>query len=578
MLVVMAAIGTEIKYDRPRHSTIGLSGRLPSHRGVGSEPPAPEGADVVCIVMVTRGVGTATTAGSKRFQMLPMGPRVRRGEENNIVCIEQRSEIFPIELPSLAPCWLGTTSALLVGASSGRGLGRAGLGQRALGSSVTSCLQIHIGPTWSALETFISFAKKLPCPDLYDVVEGYMKISMELVRLALCLLSSMVSQGAESAREVYAHFTFSQGLGRLARRRVKKGRPDIRMAYVQFAVSFLVSGDPATVGHILEVKELLPEILTSGISEDRLSVVSLILSTLKSRVVKNKAVTKTQKVRFFTAVLLADLATLYRWDGIVDASTEEDDDSAVCSSRKNGISFHDPSYGTAGRYGPLDTGHRHTVLDLSAFQQTFMGLSIVSEEGERGAVPPLLQHQGLHLALELPSSKFSWVSSTSTSTSFHSPIHIPLDPNAGETESSSGERPVLFLLLRMLVSSSSSQLRSLTKMLLLKRHITCRSSAFNTMTSAESAAGGTTHTAADRGRCYTASQRHANNNTLMKPVDVCELPRVSVDGFSPVLLVFFPFRSSLILCSRSSFLDSDCQLDTMAVMSGRTWTAGEKDV
>ena len=29
------------------------------------------------------------------------------------------------------------------------------------------------------LETFILKAKQLPCPDLYDVVEGYIKISME---------------------------------------------------------------------------------------------------------------------------------------------------------------------------------------------------------------------------------------------------------------------------------------------------------------------------------------------------------------------------------------------------------------
>ena len=31
----------------------------------------------------------------------------------------------------------------------------------------------------AGLDTFITTAKKLPCPDLYDVVEGYIKISME---------------------------------------------------------------------------------------------------------------------------------------------------------------------------------------------------------------------------------------------------------------------------------------------------------------------------------------------------------------------------------------------------------------
>ncbi|KAJ3591352.1 hypothetical protein NHX12_009297, partial [Muraenolepis orangiensis] len=607
-----------------------------------------------------------------------------------------------------------------------------------------------------ALETFISFAKKLPCPDLYDVVEGYIKISMEcaeifklltaekqvpketmlvfqslemillrtasdlshlsmvgntvvkklcstmrvvqeslrsenleMVRLTLRLLSAMVSQGSEAAREVYAHFNFSQGLGRLARRKDRQGRPDIRMAYIQFAVSFLVSGDPATVAQILEVKDLLPEILNSGVSADRLSVVSLILTTLKSRVVKNKGVTKTQKVRFFTAVLLADVASLYRWDGIVDATAEDDHMTGqspeqagrtavrdlvhsflleICSSRKNGISFHDPSFGTAGRPGniillqflgglkptedplveelvvktlraspdilgrffkesrysfaprvqsawkdnvqllkkiyeaqpeiwsvfrtrefipiprlvamitvtsvppvcskafftaglnisntmvhnitlsmmsfilrraeknvdflldrtmwqssevysldtmePLLQQYRETISkilpDMTNIVSNWQSLSkreeleekldkkvkgtetpgektsaavlaanptevillkalllhvmclyqkvaphlvsIVSEEGVRGEVPPVLQHQVLQLALQLPSSKFSWVRLQ----------------NAVETESTSGEKPVLFLLLKMLVCSSSTELRNLTKRLVLK--------------------------------------------------------------------------------------------------------------
>ena len=40
--------------------------------------------------------------------------------------------------------------------------------------------------------------------------------------------------------------------------------------------------------------------------------------------------------------------------------------------------------------------------------------------------------------------------------------------NAVETESSSGEKPVLFLLLKMLVSSRNAPLRRLTKRLVLK--------------------------------------------------------------------------------------------------------------
>lgn len=35
----------------------------------------------------------------------------------------------------------------------------------------------------AGLERFISTAKKLPCSDLYDVVEGYIKISMECAEI-----------------------------------------------------------------------------------------------------------------------------------------------------------------------------------------------------------------------------------------------------------------------------------------------------------------------------------------------------------------------------------------------------------
>uniref|UniRef100_A0A673CAG6 URB1 ribosome biogenesis homolog n=1 Tax=Sphaeramia orbicularis TaxID=375764 RepID=A0A673CAG6_9TELE len=284
------------------------------------------------------------------------------------------------------------------------------------------------------LETFISTAKKLPCTGLYDVVEGYIKISMEcteifkllegekqaesemmlifeslemillrtasdlshfnmvgnaivkkthpgpsvsdvlysvilrFVRQCLSFLSALVSQGPEAAREVFSHI-YIKALSGLARRKDKRGRPDVRMAFVQFVLSFLVSGDNATIGHILEIKE----ILNTGLKEDRMSIVNLILSTLKSRVVLNKAISKTQKVRFFTPAVLSSLASLYKWSGIEDATTDNEDMTAdsqlsgaalvrdlvhnflldLCCSRKHGISFHDASFGTVGRAGNI---------------------------------------------------------------------------------------------------------------------------------------------------------------------------------------------------------------------------------
>uniref|UniRef100_A0A8C7M8L1 URB1 ribosome biogenesis homolog n=1 Tax=Oncorhynchus kisutch TaxID=8019 RepID=A0A8C7M8L1_ONCKI len=286
------------------------------------------------------------------------------------------------------------------------------------------------------LDTFITTAKKLPCPDLYDVVEGYIKISMEcseifkllegdkqmesemmlifqslemillrtasdlshfsmvgftivkkavssymkliqtslhsenhrFVRHCLSFLSAMVSQGADTAREVFSHFHFTKGLSALAKRKDKMGRPDVRMAYTQFALSFLVSGDNVTIGQLLEMKDFLPDILSSGLKEDRISTVNLILSTLQTKVVQRQAISKTQKVRFFTPSLLAQIASLYRWNGIVTGLNPGNAEEAgkmvvrklvhnfllnLCCSRKHGISFYDPSFGTAGRAGNI---------------------------------------------------------------------------------------------------------------------------------------------------------------------------------------------------------------------------------
>ncbi|XP_058679879.1 nucleolar pre-ribosomal-associated protein 1 [Ammospiza caudacuta] len=290
------------------------------------------------------------------------------------------------------------------------------------------------------LETFVSIAKTLPSPQVYDVVEGYVKISMEcaeifrlldgerkpesemllifqaleaiLLRTAsdlshfsvvgmnivkklihsymklvyaalysenhrvsrgcLTLLSAMVAQGPDSARDVYSHFDFNNKyLPGLLKRRCKQGRPDVRMAYIQFALSFLIAGDNAILAQVLELKDFIPAILRSEIKEDRVSTVNLLLSTLTAKVVHNKNISKTQKVRFFTAEVLLHISSLYRWNGITDVSPEdlkvaqgsEEMGKAMvrelvhsflmdlCCSLKHGITFYDPSLGTSGKGG-----------------------------------------------------------------------------------------------------------------------------------------------------------------------------------------------------------------------------------
>ncbi|CAI5772653.1 pre-ribosomal-associated 1 [Podarcis lilfordi] len=292
------------------------------------------------------------------------------------------------------------------------------------------------------LETFISRAKSLPSAEQYDVVEGYIKVSVEcaeilklldgerrpesemllifqalesillrtasdlshfsvvgmnivkklinsymrliyaalyseshrLSRQCLILLSAVVSQGPDAARDVYSHFDFNNKfLPSLVKRRDYKGKPDVRMAYIQYAVSFLIAGDNTILVHVLELKDFIPDIFRTGLKEDRISTVSLLLSTLATKVVHNKNISKTQKVRFFTVEVLNHIASLYRWNGITDVSTEDvvatqDPEEAgkilvrklvhnflldLCCSLKHGINFYDPSLGTSGRGGNL---------------------------------------------------------------------------------------------------------------------------------------------------------------------------------------------------------------------------------
>ncbi|XP_050188089.1 nucleolar pre-ribosomal-associated protein 1 [Myiozetetes cayanensis] len=292
----------------------------------------------------------------------------------------------------------------------------------------------------SGLETFVSVAKTLPSPEVYDVVEGYVKISMEcaeifklldgerrpesemllifqaleaillrtasdlshfsvvgmnivkklihsymklvyaalysenhrLSRGCLTLLSAMVAQGPDSARDVYSHFDFNNKyLPGLLKKRCNKGRTDVRMAYIQFALSFLIAGDNGVLTQVLELKDFIPGIFRSEVKEDRVSTVNLLLSTLRTKVVQNKSITKTQKVRFFTAEVLIHIASLYRWNGITDVSpgdlevtqsSEEVGKTMVrelvhnflmdlCCSLKHGITFYDPSLGTSGKGG-----------------------------------------------------------------------------------------------------------------------------------------------------------------------------------------------------------------------------------
>ncbi|XP_023561351.1 nucleolar pre-ribosomal-associated protein 1 isoform X2 [Octodon degus] len=332
------------------------------------------------------------------------------------------------------------------GAVSATGAAKRARTEELTGVRFKALLRDPQGPG-QGLEAFVSAAKKLPQEDVYDVVEGYIKISVEcaeifqllsgekrpesevllifqvleaillrtasdlshfhvagtnivkklmnnhmkliceslyasgyrVARSCLNLMAAMVTQGPEAARDVCSHFDLNKkNLYALATKRDSKGVPDVRLAYIQFALSFLIAGDDSTIGQVLELKEFIPCIFSSGIKEDRISTINILLSTLQAKVVHNKNITKTQKVRFFTGQLLVHIASLYNWNGIADVTPENSENTKLsaeeagkamvrelahnflldlCCSFKHGINFYDASLGTFGRGGNLTLLH-----------------------------------------------------------------------------------------------------------------------------------------------------------------------------------------------------------------------------
>ncbi|XP_051006192.1 nucleolar pre-ribosomal-associated protein 1 [Acomys russatus] len=316
-----------------------------------------------------------------------------------------------------------------------------------------------------ALEAFVSAAKQLPQEGMCDVVEGYIKISMEcaevfqllsgekrpesevllifqvfeaillrtasdlahfhvvgtnivkklmnnhmkiiceslyasgyrMARACLDLMAAMVTQGPEAARDVCSCFDLNKkALYTLVTKRDSKGVHDVRLAYIQFALSFLIAGDDTTIGQVLELKEFIPCIFSSGIKQDKISTINILLSTLKTKVIYNKNITKTQKVRFFTGQFLNHIASLYNWNGVMDVVPENTESAEVsaeeagkamvrdlvhnflvdlCCSRKHGISFYDASLGTSGRGGNLTL--LHFLLSLKTAAEDELVASLV---------------------------------------------------------------------------------------------------------------------------------------------------------------------------------------------------------
>uniref|UniRef100_A0A8B9K6W6 URB1 ribosome biogenesis homolog n=1 Tax=Astyanax mexicanus TaxID=7994 RepID=A0A8B9K6W6_ASTMX len=226
----------------------------------------------------------------------------------------------------------------------------------------------------AGLEIFVRTGKKLPCAGLYDVVEGYIKISAEC-----CEIVELLEGESQSVTELMLIFRSLE----LILLRTASDLSHFSMVGTTVVKKILsthaklLQSSLCSVNHqfVRQCLSLLSAMVSQGANSARevfsILVFSKSLNSLARQrdrtVVHNPAINKSQKLRFFSAATLAQIASLYKWNGIVDSSTVDSQGEGkllvrelvhnflldLCCSHKHGIGFHDPSLGTATRAGNL---------------------------------------------------------------------------------------------------------------------------------------------------------------------------------------------------------------------------------
>ncbi|CAG5136530.1 unnamed protein product, partial [Candidula unifasciata] len=197
------------------------------------------------------------------------------------------------------------------------------------------------------------------------------------IKAALRLLTSMVrlsdrAKKAVQSRLNFAHATFPP----IFRRRNRKDPNDVRSCAVALTLSFLQDSDLSTISSLVQQRTFLQQVI-GGLKYDRHDLVLETLATLLDKVVTLPGLTKTEKVKLFSEMVLKQLCELYDWQGptgwvpggkkrkkddeprVIPEGFSEDQEAVanvahaflleVCCSHKHGLNFYDKSLGTGNR-------------------------------------------------------------------------------------------------------------------------------------------------------------------------------------------------------------------------------------
>lgn len=180
----------------------------------------------------------------------------------------------------------------------------------------------------------------------------------------LKLLTTIVTFSKSLAKEILLHVNFNVAtLEVITKPNVEKD--SVRSCFINFLMSFLVEGEHHVILVLLEKKGLLTSII-NGLQYDHPEIVAMVMVTLKTYILQNPFISKTQKMNTFSTPVVKHIVNLYNWRGPQNITSKkkqmqiipinEDDKQRVseavhdfllllCTSHTHGVIFKDKHVG-----------------------------------------------------------------------------------------------------------------------------------------------------------------------------------------------------------------------------------------
>lgn len=131
---------------------------------------------------------------------------------------------------------------------------------------------------------------------------------------AIGLLTSMVTLGHLTAREVIARVDFAHESVIDASQRTYSDAFDVRSSYVTFITSFLMEEDSMLLRTFGENPAILRPVF-DHLQTDKAKVVQIFLTTMRDKLVMSDLLSKTLKIHIFNSWNLSLLLKVFSWTG-----------------------------------------------------------------------------------------------------------------------------------------------------------------------------------------------------------------------------------------------------------------------